>query len=154
MCLFVFFCPIESGIHSYVRDFDSNGIVYALLRNFGRRNSTQTNIITTRSSDGEGKVIDILKSRLDREIVSGTKAEERSWWCGDLTENYALLQMHLGDRRKKAFPNRGRSVEKSFSLLLVLDLASFYLESNCMEFLLKSADNVTGLLHNTQFECC
>lgn len=26
------------------------------------------------------------------------------------------------------------------------DLASFYLESNCMEFLLKSADNVTGSL--------
>ena len=32
---------------------------------------------------------------------------------------------------------------------LLVDLASFYLESNCMEFLLKSADNVTGLLYNT-----
>ena len=32
---------------------------------------------------------------------------------------------------------------------LLVDLASFYLEWNCMEFLLKSADNVTGLLHNT-----
>jgi len=35
---------------------------------------------------------------------------------------------------------------------LLVDLASFYLESNCMEFLLKSADNVTDY-HRRIFAC-
>ena len=89
-----FLCPFESGIHSYVRDFDSNGVVYALVRNFGRPNLIQKSITATRSSDGEGKAIDVLENGVDRQIVSGTKAEKKSWWCVDLTENYALYLTH------------------------------------------------------------
>ena len=88
ICLFFFLCSNESGIHNHVKDFDTNGVVYALVK--GGSNSNQTCIIATRSSDKEGKATDILENRVDREIISGTKAEEKSWWCVDLTENYAL----------------------------------------------------------------
>ncbi|KAK2562056.1 E3 ubiquitin-protein ligase hecd-1 [Acropora cervicornis] len=81
-------------IHYYSKDFYINGVVYALTTNFRGPNSTQTRIIATRSSDEEGKATDILENRVDREIVSGTKAEEQSWWCVDLTENYALYLTH------------------------------------------------------------
>ncbi|XP_067021487.1 E3 ubiquitin-protein ligase hecd-1-like [Acropora muricata] len=83
--------PWPGRVHNYEKDFDRNGIVYALVRNSGRPNSS---ITATRSSDGEGKAIDVLQNRVDREIVSGTKAEENSWWCVDLTENYALYLTH------------------------------------------------------------
>ena len=89
-----FLCPIESGSHNYEKDFDTNGVVYALIRNSGSPNSTQTSITATRSSDGEGEATDILEHRVEREIVSGTKAEQKSWWCVDLTENYALYLTH------------------------------------------------------------
>ena len=94
MCLFVFLCSIEPGIFNYARDFDTNGVVYTLVRNFGRLNSTQARIIATRSSDQVGKATDILENRVDKEIVSGTMAQEESWWCVDLTENYALYLTH------------------------------------------------------------
>ncbi|XP_015773245.1 PREDICTED: uncharacterized protein LOC107351460 [Acropora digitifera] len=81
-------------IHYYSKDFDTNGVVYALETNFRGPNSTQTRIIATRSSDEGGKATDILENRVDREIVSGTKDEEQSWWCVDLTENYALYLTH------------------------------------------------------------
>ncbi|XP_015750977.1 PREDICTED: uncharacterized protein LOC107330958 [Acropora digitifera] len=81
-------------IHYYSKDFDINGVVHALETNFRGPNSTQTRIIKTRSSDEEGKATDILENRVDREIVSGTKDEEQSWWCVDLTENYALYLTH------------------------------------------------------------
>ena len=87
-----FLCSNESGIHNHVKDFDTNGVVYALAKR--GPNSTQTRIIATRSSDEEGKASDILENRVDREIVSGTKAEEKSWWCVDLTENNALYLAH------------------------------------------------------------
>ena len=90
ICLFVFLCSIESGIHNHKKDFDTNGVVYALAKNVGGPNSIQTRITATRSSDEEGKATDILENRVDREIVSGTMAEKESWWCVDLTENYAL----------------------------------------------------------------
>ena len=89
-----FLCPTKSGIDYYSKDFDINGVVYALETNFRGPNSTQTRIIATRSSDEGGKAIDILENRVDREIVSGTKDEEQSWWCVDLTENYALYLTH------------------------------------------------------------
>ena len=91
--LFVFFlCSIESGIHNHIKDFDTNGVVYALAKR--GPNSIQTRIIATRSSNQVGEASDILENRVDREIVSGTKAEEKSWWCVDLTENYALYLTH------------------------------------------------------------
>ena len=91
--LFVFFlCSIESGIHNHIKDFDTNGVVYALAKR--GPNSIQSRIIATRSSNQVGEASDILENRVDREIVSGTKAEEKSWWCVDLTENYALYLTH------------------------------------------------------------
>jgi len=77
-------------IHNHKKDFDTNGVVYALAKTVGGPNSIQTRITATRSSDEEGKATDILENRVDREIVSGTMAEKESWWCVDLTENYAL----------------------------------------------------------------
>ncbi|XP_044179727.1 E3 ubiquitin-protein ligase hecd-1-like [Acropora millepora] len=90
----LFQMPWPGRVHNYEKDFDTNGIVYALVRNSGRPDSTQISITATRSSDGEGKAIDVLEHRVDREIVSGTMAEKESWWCVDLTENYALYLTH------------------------------------------------------------
>ena len=104
-----FLCPIESGIRNYTNDFDRNGVVYALVRNLGRPNSTQTSIIATRSSDEEGKATDILEHQVDREIVSGTKAKEQSWCCVDPTQNYALYLTHYTLRH---------GLKTSFSYLL------------------------------------
>jgi len=80
------------------------------------------------------------------------------------------MKMIAGSKGKTLVAHaHGRSVEKSLAKslaiggkkpfatsgffrrasTLLVDLASFYLESNCMKFLLKSADKVTGLLHNT-----
>ena len=92
ICLFFFLCSIESGIHNHIKDFDTNGVVYALAKR--GPNSIQSRIIATRSSNQVGEASDILENRVDREIVSGTKAEEKSWWCVDLTENYALYLTH------------------------------------------------------------
>ncbi|XP_067022585.1 uncharacterized protein [Acropora muricata] len=87
--------PCPGRVHNYEKDFDSNGVVYALVRNsWSPTDSTQASITATRSSDGEGKAIDILENRVDREIVCGTMAERESWWCVDLTENYALYLTH------------------------------------------------------------
>ena len=90
----LFLCPIESGVHYYEKDFDTNGVVCAIAKHYGGPNSIQTRIIATRSSNQVGEASDILENRVDREIVSGTKAEEKSWWCVDLTENYALYLTH------------------------------------------------------------
>ncbi|KAK2562015.1 E3 ubiquitin-protein ligase hecd-1, partial [Acropora cervicornis] len=81
-------------VHYYEKDFDTNGVVCAIAKHYGGPNSIQTRIIATRSSNQVGEASDILENRVDREIVSGTKAEEKSWWCVDLTENYALYLTH------------------------------------------------------------
>ena len=92
-CLFLL-CPIEIGTYIYREDFDKQGVVYALATNFGRTNSFRTLITATRSSDEKGKASDILRNQIHSGFVSGTKNEEKSWWCVDLTENYALHLTH------------------------------------------------------------
>ena len=89
-------CPIETGIHNCRTDFDTSGVIYTLANNFGRSNSCSTSITATRSSDGKGEAKDILRNQVQRPkgIVCATKARRNSWWCVDLTENYALYLTH------------------------------------------------------------
>ena len=94
VCLFFFFCPIETGIYVHRHDFDKNGVVYALANKLGGTNSSRTRIIATRSSDERGTARLILENQLQRGVVSATKAKENSWWCVDLTENYVLYLTH------------------------------------------------------------
>ena len=48
MFLRLFLCPIESGVHYYEKDFDTNGVVYALAKHFGGPNSIRARMIATR----------------------------------------------------------------------------------------------------------
>ena len=96
ICSF-FLCPIETGIHNYSgKDFDTRGVIYTLANNVDRTNSSATGIIATRSSGDKGQANDILRNQLQRPrgIVCATNAKRNSWWCVDLTENYALYLTH------------------------------------------------------------
>ena len=94
MSVCLFFCPIETGIYVHRNDFDKNGVVYALKNKLYRMNPSRTRIIATRSSDERGTATLILENELQRGVVSATKAWENSWWCVDLTENYAVYLTH------------------------------------------------------------
>ena len=84
--LYVFLCPIETALHFYSgKDFDKHGVVYA-LQNKG--------ISATRSSGKKGEAQDILKNKVKKGLVCATNSVENSWWCVDLTENYALYLTH------------------------------------------------------------
>ena len=87
----LFLCPIETGIYHFNKDFDENGVVYALATKYSR---TTSFITATRSSDELGDASDILRNQIQSGFVSATKNEKRSWWCVDLTENYALQLTH------------------------------------------------------------
>ena len=113
MSLF-FLCPIETGIYKHSKDFDKQGVVYALTTN-SRKTS---NIVVTRSSDGEGKAEDVLKNQVKSGTVSGTKDKENSWWSVDLTEKYALYLTHYTLRHGH---NRGISVLLNWRLEGSLD---------------------------------
>ena len=89
-----FLCPTETGIYIHRDDFDKHGVVYALANKFGGISSSRTRIIATRSSDGRGTAKIVLENQLQEGIVSATKAKKNSWWCVDLTENYALYLTH------------------------------------------------------------
>ncbi|XP_044179729.1 E3 ubiquitin-protein ligase Ufd4-like [Acropora millepora] len=95
ICSFLL-CPIETGTHNYRTDFDKRGVIYTLANNFGRTNSSSTGITATRSSDSKGEAKDILRNQVQRPngLVCATKARINSWWCVDLTENYALYLTH------------------------------------------------------------
>jgi len=82
------------GIYIHRDDFDKHGVVYALANKFGGISSSRTRIIATRSSDGRGTAKIVLENQLQEGIVSATKAKKNSWWCVDLTENYALYLTH------------------------------------------------------------
>ncbi|XP_074624304.1 uncharacterized protein LOC141882226 isoform X4 [Acropora palmata] len=82
------------GIYVHRNDFDKNGVVYALKNKLDRMNPSQTRIIATRSSDEKGTARVVLENHLERGVVCATKARENSWWCVDLTENYALHLTH------------------------------------------------------------
>ena len=55
--------------------------------------------VATRSSDGTGNASDIFCH--DKGKESGTEAEENSWWCVDLGENYRLVITHYALRHGK-----------------------------------------------------
>ena len=66
--------------------------MYALATKFS---GTTSFITATRSSDEIGDASDILRNQTPESgFVSATKNEQRSWWCVDLTENYALQLTH------------------------------------------------------------
>ena len=101
-------CPIETGIHSYSgKDFDKRGVVYALEHKSGGANSSQTGITVTKSNETGDAAKIILKNQLPKGVVSATKAKKKSWWCVDLTENYALCLTHYtlrhGQEQKASF---------------------------------------------------
>ena len=87
MFIYMFFlCPIETGLHIYSgKDFDKHGVVYALQNN---------GITATRSSGKKGQAEDVLKNEVKNGLVCATDSVEDSWWCVDLTENYALYLTH------------------------------------------------------------
>ena len=66
----------------------------ASKNDLGGINPSQKRIIATRSSNERGEARLILENELQRGVVSATKAWENSWWCVDLTENYALYLTH------------------------------------------------------------
>ena len=77
-------------IYKHSKDFDRRGVVYNLTTNSGKTSK----IVATRSSNGEGKAEDLLENQVRRGTVSGTKDQEDSWWCVDLSEKYALYLTH------------------------------------------------------------
>ncbi|XP_067020541.1 uncharacterized protein [Acropora muricata] len=103
-------------IYSYSEDFDKRGVVYDLATNYGKTsqvNPSSTQIVATRSSDGEGKAEDLLKNQVKRGTVSGTEEKKGSWWRVDLTEKYALYLTHYTLRHGR---NRSISVLANWRL--------------------------------------
>ncbi|XP_044179016.1 E3 ubiquitin-protein ligase hecd-1-like [Acropora millepora] len=76
------------------KDFDKRGVVYALKSKFVGAKSSRTRITATRSSDEHGDAKIILENQARTGIISATRAKKNSWWCVDLTENYALYLTH------------------------------------------------------------
>lgn len=109
---------------NYRKDFDRHGVLYALGTNFGTTawvnpgstSVSPTRIITTRSSDEQGDAIDLLRNQ--RGTISGTKDEERSWWCVDLTDKYALYLTHYTLRHGR---DNGMSIMRNWRLEGSLD---------------------------------
>ncbi|XP_067020537.1 GRIP1-associated protein 1-like isoform X2 [Acropora muricata] len=97
-------------IYSYSGDFDTRGVVYDLVTNSRKTshvNPSSSQIVASRSSDGEGKAEDILKNQVKRGTISGTEEKKGSWWRVDLTEKYALYLTHYTLRHGR---NRSISV--------------------------------------------
>ena len=116
----LFLCPNETEIYSYSEDFDKRGVVYDLATNYGKTwqvNPSSTQIVATRSSDGEGKAKDLRKNQVKRGTVSGTE-KEGSWWRVDLTEKYALYLTHYTLRHGR---NRSISILVNWRLEGSLD---------------------------------
>ena len=84
------FLPGASGT-----EFSSPGGVLATLN----RDGSAAKPVATRSSDGLGEASDIFNHSKGKE--SGTNAEERSWWCVDLGENYRLVITNYALRNGK-----------------------------------------------------
>ena len=101
LLFFCFFCPIETGICVSGKDFDKNSVVYTLKNKLGGMNPSQIRMIATRSSDERGTARVVLENHLERGVVSAAMAWENSWWCVDLTENYALYLTHSTLRHRQ-----------------------------------------------------
>ena len=143
MFVCLFFCPIETGIYVHRNDFDKNGVVYALKNKLDRMNPSRTRIIATRSSDERGTATLILENELQRGVVCATKAWENSWWCVDLTENYALYLTHYTLRHG---PNTNISYLLNWRLEGSLDGQSWQT--------LRRHDNDRGLTGNHPYRRC
>ena len=118
---FLFLCSNETAIYSYSKDFDKRGVVYDLVkksRQTPQVNPSSTQIVATRSSDGEGKAADLLKNQVKFGTVSGTEDKKDSWWCVDLTEKCALYLTHYTLRHGR---NRSKSVLVNWRLEGSLD---------------------------------
>lgn len=124
-CVLTFFsCSIDTGVLNYRKDFDRHGVLYALGTNFsttswvnpGSTSASPTRIIATRSSDDQGDAADLLENR--RGSLSGTKDEDRSWWCVDLTDKYALFLTHYTLRHGR---DNGMSIIRNWRLEGSLD---------------------------------
>ena len=86
--------------------------------NPGGTSASPTRIIATRSSDHDehSDAIDLLENR--RGSLSGTKDEDKSWWCVDLTEKYALYLTHYSLRHGR---DNGMSIIRNWRLEGSLD---------------------------------
>ena len=122
----LFSFSINTGVLNYRKDFDRHGVLYALGTNFGTTpwvnpggtSASPTRIIATRSSDHDehSDAIDLLENR--RGSLSGTKDEDKSWWCVDLTEKYALYLTHYSLRHGR---DNGMSIIRNWRLEGSLD---------------------------------
>lgn len=136
-------------ILNYNRDFDRHGVLYALATNFGNttcvnpgsNNASPTQIIATRSSDDQGEAEDVLENR--RGTLSGTKDQNNSWWCIDLTEKYVLYLTHYTLRHGR---DNGLSIIRNWRLEGSLDGRSWKT--------LKKHDNDRGLKDPYPYYTC
>ena len=116
---------IDTGVLNYRKDFDRHGVIYALGTNFGTtpwvnpgsNSASPTRIIATRSSDEQGVANDLLDNRRGG-TLSGTKDEDKSWWCVDLSEKYALFLTHYTLRHGR---DNGMSIIRNWRLEGSLD---------------------------------
>ena len=116
---------IDTGVLNYRKDFDRHGVIYALGTNFGTTpwvnpgssNASPTRIIATRSSDEQGVANDLLDNRRSG-TLSGTKDEDKAWWCVDLSEKYALFLTHYTLRHGR---DNGMSIIRNWRLEGSLD---------------------------------
>ena len=84
--------------------------------NPGGNSASPTRIIATRSSNEQGDANDLLENR--RGSLSGTRDEDKSWWCVDLTEKYALYLTHYSLRHGR---DNGMSIIRNWRLEGSLD---------------------------------
>ena len=134
---------------NYNKDFDKQGVIYALATNFGNKtcvnpgsnNASPTQIIATRSSDDQGEAEDVLENR--RGTLSGTKDQNNSWWCIDLTEKYVLYLTHYTLRHGR---DNGLSIIRNWRLQGSLDGRSWKT--------LKKHDNDRGLKDPYPYYTC
>lgn len=115
---------MQGRVLNYRKDFDKHGVLYALGTNFGTtswvnpgsNSASPIRINTSRSSDDRGFATDLLENR--RGTLSGTRDEEKSWWCVDLTEKYALFLTHYSLRHGR---DNGMSIIRNWRLEGSLD---------------------------------
>ncbi|KAJ7371920.1 hypothetical protein OS493_022017 [Desmophyllum pertusum] len=116
---------VKTGVLNYKKDFDRHGVIYALGANFstspwvnpGSTSASSTRIIATRSSDDQGVASDLLENRRGGSL-SGTKDEDRSWWCVDLSDKYVLYLTHYTLRHGR---DNGMSIIRNWRLEGSLD---------------------------------
>lgn len=116
---------MSGRVLNYRKDFDRHGVIYALGTNFGTtpwvnpgsNSASPTRIIATRSSDEQGVANDLLDNRRGG-TLSGTKDEDKSWWCVDLSEKYALFLTHYTLRHGR---DNGMSIVRNWRLEGSLD---------------------------------